>query len=284
MASSPYIIRPFRHSTTDMHSITNISATGNEHDELTKYMRRNIRSQWTSYRSSCGRWLKGKLAAPGTICYVAESKVTGEVVGWAIWSRHGESATAEGWKRGNSGWGTALERRLMGWRNTYYKWVPGVDRTAEHAHVADLLPVLVEEWPGDIFNEFWELDGLYVDPREWRRGIGRLLVSWGVEKGKEESVPVLVRSSPLGRRLYENVGFRVVKREEGFDKYIPEFIEDLKVKDTDEAKGCWALCWQPEGTDFLERARRKAEEEKDTSEGVVDATKTASPADAISVT
>lgn len=262
----PYTIRPFLPSSTDMSSITNISALGNAHDELANYMRRHITSQWTSYRASCGRWLKSKLAAKGTVCYVAESTGTGEVVGWALWSRHGKREKAEEWKRGNAGWRMGLERSLLGLGKRYFERMPGVDRTAERGHVRELMPILGEEWPKEIFEEFWELDGLYVDPREYRRGIGRMLVMWGVERGMEEGVPVVVRSSPQGKRLYLSCGFEVVKREVGFDAYIPEFEEDLKVMAPEEARGCWALCWQPEGTDYLERARRWVEEERE--EGV----------------
>jgi GNAT superfamily N-acetyltransferase len=275
MSSSHYTIRPFGSKTSDMSAITQISAEGNEHDELTNYMRRHIRSKWTSYRGSCGRWLKGKLATPGNICYVAESSSTREVVGWALWTRHGKSARAEEWQRPNRGLLKAVERRLLELGDAYYKYVPNVDPTADHAHLKELMPVLRAEWPEEIFGEFWELDGLYISPAHYRSGIGRMLVSWGVEKGREENVPVLVRSSPMGKKLYESVGFGVVQREEGFDAYIPEFIEDLKVKDKNEAKGCWALCWQPDGTDFLQRARMKAEEGKGVAQSDTEGVKTA---------
>ena len=75
-------------------------------------------------------------------------------------------------------------------------------------------------------------------------------------------MPVVVRSSPVGRKVYERVGFEVVRRERGFDGYIPEFREEVRVMGEEEAMGCWKLCWQPDGTDYLERARRKAEEER----------------------
>jgi hypothetical protein len=72
-----------------------------------------------------------------------------------------------------------------------------------------------------------------------------------------------VRSSPVGRKVYERVGFEVVRRERGFDRWIPDFREEVRVMgEEEEAKGCWKLCWQPDGTDYLERARRRAEEER----------------------
>lgn len=284
MASPKYTIRPFRPGTTDMSAITEINAVGNEHDELTKYMRRNIQQKWTSYRNGCRRFLQMKVASPGTVCYVAEERSTGEVVGWALWTRHGKSAKAKEWQKPNSGLLKAIERKLIAAEESYYKHVPYVDPTGNHEHMKQLMPVLNDEWPNDIFPEFWELDGLYVHPEQYRKGIGKMLALWGVEKGRAETVPVLVHSSPLGRRLYENVGFGVVNRMDGFDAYVPEFAEELKVKDKDEAKGCWAMCWQPDGTDFLERARRKAEGGTSTAKSDMKATQVAAPAEIISVT
>lgn len=261
MTSSQFQIRPFRPGTTDMSAITEIIALGNEHDALTLYMTRNIQQKWTSYRNRCGRFLRMLLANPGCVCCVAESTATQEIVGWAIWTRHGKSVKAKEWQTSNSGLLMAVERKLIAMEMGYYKHVSNADPTSDENHKKQLMPVLSEQWPEDIFPEFWELDGLYVHPKFYRLGIGRMLAQWGVDRGEEEETPVLVHSSPIGRKLYESVGFEVVKRMDGFDAYIPEFMEDLKVKGEAEASGCWAMCWQPNGTDYLQRAKKKMKEE-----------------------
>jgi GNAT superfamily N-acetyltransferase len=210
-----YTLRPFHPSTTDMSAIATISALANIYDPLTKHMTRNINEQWTSYRNSCRRFLQRLLARPGTLCYVAESVISKEVVGWAIWTRYGESDVAKGWRRGNGGVMNAVERGLLAVEGWYFGYVPGVDPAMDRKGRRELMPVLGEEWPGEIFREYWELDGLYVHPSHYRRGIGGMLASWGVERGREENVPVVVRSSPVGRKVYERVGFEVVRRRRG---------------------------------------------------------------------
>ncbi len=59
--------------------------------------------------------------------------------------------------------------------------------------------------------ERWNLHVLAVSPERQRKGIGGLLLGWGVEKGREEGVPVALEASPGGIELYLKVGFVVVE-------------------------------------------------------------------------
>jgi GNAT superfamily N-acetyltransferase len=254
-----YAIR--RYHAHDLSAVSTISALGNLNDALTKYMRRSPLSKWTSYRLSCVRFLKSLLLGAGTVCFVAESLATKEVVGWAIWSRHGKSERAKEWQRPNGGVMNWMERKLLSVETKYFEWVPGVDPTREDMHMKQLQPILAEEWPKEVFTEFWELDGICVHPDHYRKGIGRILALWGVERGKGEDVPVVVHGSPDGRKLYESVGFEVVARMVDFDAWVPEF----KGMGPD-GKGCWSMCWQPEGTNYLEKAREKMQKGKAKTE------------------
>jgi GNAT superfamily N-acetyltransferase len=46
-------------------------------------------------------------------------------------------------------------------------------------------------------TDFWELDGMYVDPRFQRQGLGRQLLQWSVEKARLENMPIVIKSSPV---------------------------------------------------------------------------------------
>lgn len=59
--------------------------------------------------------------------------------------------------------------------------------------------------------ERWHLDGLAVDPSYQRRGIGRKLMEWGMERSKEEGVPITLTASPAGLSLYQSIGFKEVQ-------------------------------------------------------------------------
>lgn len=52
-----------------------------------------------------------------------------------------------------------------------------------------------------------DLDYLGVDPNHQRRGIGKLLLNWGVDKAKTEGRDCYLIATPAGRPLYESVGF-----------------------------------------------------------------------------
>ena len=65
--------------------------------------------------------------------------------------------------------------------------------------------------PFEQISERWYLDGLAVDPSYQRRGIGRKLMEWGLERSKEEDVPITLTGTPAGLRLYEKIGFKEVQ-------------------------------------------------------------------------
>lgn len=58
--------------------------------------------------------------------------------------------------------------------------------------------------------ERWRLSWLSVASSSQRRGVGRGLLRWGVERGEEEGVSVVLESSEMGRGLYARAGFEVV--------------------------------------------------------------------------
>lgn len=57
------------------------------------------------------------------------------------------------------------------------------------------------------------LNLLAVDPAHHRRGVGTMLVRWGVEKADELGLQGFLEGSRMGAPLYEKFGFRVVHKE-----------------------------------------------------------------------
>ncbi|KAK0702970.1 acyl-CoA N-acyltransferase [Lasiosphaeria miniovina] len=56
--------------------------------------------------------------------------------------------------------------------------------------------------------DLWYLLILTVDPRHHRRGIGKMLVRWGLEQAAAEKKGVFLSASPAGKPMYQSLGFR----------------------------------------------------------------------------
>jgi len=54
-----------------------------------------------------------------------------------------------------------------------------------------------------------ELDGLFVEPHLWRRGVGRALVDLAVHKSRLAGLGLTVVAAPGAKRFYEKCGFAV---------------------------------------------------------------------------
>lgn len=54
-----------------------------------------------------------------------------------------------------------------------------------------------------------ELDGLFVEPDLWGRGIGRALVDAATHEARKRGLALKVIANPRARRFYEHCGFSV---------------------------------------------------------------------------
>ncbi len=54
-----------------------------------------------------------------------------------------------------------------------------------------------------------ELDGLFVEPELWRKGIGSALVDVAVHEARRQGLAMMVVANPSARLFYEKCGFTV---------------------------------------------------------------------------
>lgn len=89
------------------------------------------------------------------------------------------------------------------------------------AHIAQIEHIIHKPTvdPNLSLTEFWELDGMYVDPDYQRRGLGQMLLNWGLNQARTEHVPIVTKSSPVGVYLYERNGFKSFE-EQHFDAFF----------------------------------------------------------------
>lgn len=94
-----------------------------------------------------------------------------------------------------------------------------LDPTVNHEHISNIMPIISKPLDEGAFHESWELDGMYVSPSWQRRGIGNMLLQWGLRQATDESVPIVCKSSSLGVLFYERAGFRSIE-EQIFNPYF----------------------------------------------------------------
>jgi len=58
-----------------------------------------------------------------------------------------------------------------------------------------------------IDDEVAELDGLFVEPELWRRGIGAALVDVAVHEARRQGLAMMVVANPSAREFYKRCGF-----------------------------------------------------------------------------
>jgi GNAT superfamily N-acetyltransferase len=73
--------------------------------------------------------------------------------------------------------------------------------------------VWVAEAAGDIVGfvaiDGTQLDGLFVEPAHWRKGVGSALVDAAVHEARRRGVSLTVTAAPAARGFYESCGFAV---------------------------------------------------------------------------
>lgn len=80
-----------------------------------------------------------------------------------------------------------------------------------------------------------ELADCATDPLYHRRGAGKALVEWGMEKAREANVPITLTASPMGRELYLRLGFGEVG-----------VFECGEVGEVERVR-TWVMVWTAEG-------------------------------------
>jgi GNAT superfamily N-acetyltransferase len=125
-----------------------------------------------------------------------------------------------------------VESVLHGIQNRYFDLL---DPTANHGHISNILPIISKPLNLGDLRESWELNGMYVSPDWQRRGVGNMLLQWGLERAAGEYVPIVCKSTSVGVYFYEHAGFRSLEKQM-LDSYFDP-----------GHKGYHSMVWYPRG-------------------------------------
>ncbi|KAJ9610695.1 hypothetical protein H2200_005472 [Cladophialophora chaetospira] len=207
-----------RHQPSDVSAMGEIIAVCNTTDALAHYLSRDIFKYWATFRWHCVNLMRNTTAGPGRYTFVAVAPGNSpndeeRVVGCVMYTRIGTSEVARKWQSSTdaqNGLSWSLERGLLWVEGKYKNVFTGVTPTKNPEHWKNVKSELDEEFPQDIIPEMWLIDLLYIHPEWQRKGIARLLLQWGMERAREENVPLGVKGSPIGGLAYKACGFQSV--------------------------------------------------------------------------
>ncbi|KAL9601261.1 MAG: hypothetical protein Q9219_002666 [cf. Caloplaca sp. 3 TL-2023] len=222
---------------SDFPDLATFSASAFINDALYRYTAPFAAEYFDDFRNYFLRRLKQRNAQPGFISWVAveeKSDALGadeienvdnleEIVGYAFWCRYGTSEVAKGWQ--GQSWREWLEDTLIDIERRYIS-VLRLDRSTDASAVRNLESRKFSSDPFSPLPERWHLHNLCVDPDFQRRGIGALLMTWGLEQAAEEQVPVTLWSSTVAEPLYRKMGFQTWVRRDypGFRMGAPSLV------------------------------------------------------------
>ncbi|RTE77624.1 hypothetical protein BHE90_007868 [Fusarium euwallaceae] len=185
------------------------------------------------YRQVWQLLLHTEYSSPGAVVMVAcdsSSVKISDAVGFAVWHRHGSSDTARSWQ------GDTLNKKLTR-LELFFRWIyhfafgqsGGAVSTSHGKEIMTETCKAERHYP----DERWRLAFISVSPNHQRRGIGRKLVQWGLDRSEEEGVAAVLEASDAGKGLYEKMGFIEVGKMP-FDGGKKE--EPVMIRETRESK------------------------------------------------
>ncbi|KAL2677334.1 hypothetical protein Neosp_011103 [[Neocosmospora] mangrovei] len=185
------------------------------------------------YRQVWQLLLHSEYSSPGSVVMVAcdgSSNDIADALGFTVWHRHGSSETARSWQ------GDTLNKKLIR-LGLLLQWTYSfaLGQLPEGVSASYAKEIMAETRNAERFypDERWRLAFISVSPNHQRRGIGRKLVQWGLDRSEEEGVAAVLEASDAGKGLYEKMGFVEVGKMP-FDGGKVE--EPVMIRETRESK------------------------------------------------
>ncbi|KAL7942711.1 acyl-CoA N-acyltransferase [Trichoderma barbatum] len=137
------------------------------------------------------------LSSPHTVMVVAvDDSLNDQVVGFGLWDVY----SYEPEKAANQPQSAAQQLPP-----------PSFDQEA-YAELRAIVSADHQEMFGERgIKDVWHLDYLGVDPQQQRKGIGKILLDWGISRAASEGKDCYLLATPAGKTLYKKTGFEEVR-------------------------------------------------------------------------
>lgn len=123
------------------------------------------------------------------------------IVGFAVWTD-----SSRGAKSSHNTLGRAFETFAMYLEGLYRENIL-VDKAMQKLNRDAFRRSIADNVFFDDIEDYWELEIMAVSPSHERRGVGTLLLQWGMRAASGDNTPIVVVATPAGARLYARHGF-----------------------------------------------------------------------------
>lgn len=196
--------------TEDLSQVADISSEALWHDPIVHYLA-PFREQYPRSHRDHYYYLVRKrfLGGDKLLVVVAkeEKSCNGQskelIVGFAFWSN---AETSPHVNFSQSSFYRCLQRLSL-WLEGQMRWYLRMDRSFDRDRLHRFWHILRQSAFFDPLDHGLELEMLAVRSYWQRRGIGTMLLRWGLEMAKDRMVPVSVAATICGRALYQKLGF-----------------------------------------------------------------------------
>jgi GNAT superfamily N-acetyltransferase len=130
---------------------------------------------------------------------------TGEIVGMALWDIY---LTPSNWRRGE------------------ISWLSGQERERADALISPLWDAREKLWTD---QKYIYCHVMAVHPNYQRKGLGKLLMEYGISIAQQVELPIYIESSQEGIKLYEKTGCQRIKppQKENSGDSLPQKKNDI---------------------------------------------------------
>ena len=225
----------------DVPATASLSVSAFANDELFEWMCPHRTVYPTHFRAHFLLRYQARFWSSDFVFYVAETDKcdddwsgAAEVVGYAIWSRRGNSEVAKRRRQSRDGWRATIEVALLRIEMWYSDTIKA-DKSLDYSKRDQLSAATSVDF--EDVDEMWKLNNLAVDPRFQHRGVGGMLIAWGQEQARTENVCVGLTASVVGQGVYRKKGFRMYG-----ELPWPGFIDvPMMIWEPEGKEGAWGL-------------------------------------------
>lgn len=194
---------------SDFVEVGRLCSLANLDDPMDTYLYPYRHEHQTSHRDVYVEYLKSCRRDPFTTIVVAVDDESKTVLGFETWIRCTERSDVK--RRYYDKAGVGIQRKVSTWMLDHISKPPALHPASglKGQWHEIRMHFYSDKGPDAEPDEMLTIGMIAVHPDHQRKGVGAMLMQWGMDKAAEENVPIWLTATPVGEGLYRKLGFIV---------------------------------------------------------------------------